>query len=80
MLASCICNCRAISNTTRLAMRQALAQHYPAMIWEAEVGGKAYDMTIESLHRRLHRLWGHLYTSRRKALSRRALITSSHPE
>jgi hypothetical protein len=34
---------------------------HKAFLWPQELGGKAFDYTISSLHSRLHRIWGVIY-------------------
>ncbi len=41
-----------------VAMYKALRRWHRAFLWPRELGGRAYEYTVASLHARLHRLWG----------------------
>ncbi|GIL86532.1 hypothetical protein Vretifemale_14819 [Volvox reticuliferus] len=52
---------RAVPVTKQKHMRLAMAKYYHAFLWEASLGGRAYNYTIKALNQRLHGLWGHLW-------------------
>jgi hypothetical protein len=44
-----------------VAMYKALRRWHKGFMWQQELGGKAFELTISSLHSRLHRKWGLIY-------------------
>ncbi len=44
-----------------VAMYRSLRRVRGAFLWPPELGGRAFDHTIASLHSRLHRMWGLIY-------------------
>ena len=44
-----------------VAMCKALRRWHKAYLWPKELGGRAYELTVASLHARLHRLWGVIF-------------------
>jgi hypothetical protein len=44
-----------------ISMYKALRRVHKAFLWPKELGGKAYEYTVASLHARLHRMWGIIY-------------------
>lgn len=49
---------RAIPAERVQELRQGMHRHHHAFHWEAEFGSTAYNLTLRSLHRKLHNLWG----------------------
>ncbi|GLI67688.1 hypothetical protein VaNZ11_011952 [Volvox africanus] len=52
---------RAVSVEKQKRMRLAMAKYYHAFLWDASLGGRAYNYTIKALNQRLHGLWGRLW-------------------